>query len=211
MSYWNSLSDLFFAMNNTEYVVLRNYEEYIHDITNLEHPDIDILCSDRQKMIDITKSQTRTSNKDDLIHRKLIIHGKTVDLDIRCIGDGYYDEIWERNILQNRVLYNDLFFIPNKEDYFYSLLYHVLIQKKEVSKDYVNKLQKMAKDIGLNSENVISIKTLENYMRSKRYYYTFPENAGTIFNLKEVDRKLIKFDCKKQFQRMIRRIKEIIE
>ena len=51
-------------------------------------------------------------------------------LDIRCVGDGYYDKPWEEVMIKNRVKTEGIYVLC-KEDYNYSILYHALLQKRE--------------------------------------------------------------------------------
>ena len=121
---WTSIEEFFLAIQGLDYVVLRNFETIYSDITDTNHPDIDILCSDRKAMLDLVQSDSRTNKTNDYIHRKILIADREVALDIRCVGDGYYDARWEENILTNRVMWNNLCYVPAEKDYFYSLLYH---------------------------------------------------------------------------------------
>src|SRR3989304_4092278 len=51
------------------------------------------------------------------------IGGRDVSVDIRFVGDCYYCEQWERDMLSRRVRAGG-FFVANNENLFYSLLYH---------------------------------------------------------------------------------------
>lgn len=198
---WNSLDEFFTCLNeSTCYVILRNFESLDRDVLISDHPDIDILCSDRDKLLSISRSYPRRHIRD-LVHRFIIVLNKKIDVDIRCVGDGYYDSTWEKDILRNRIFYNQRFYVPSKIDYFYSLLYHVLIQKNKVSDDYIQKLDKLAYDINVSEKNFMNVTTLQNFMRQKYYFYTYPESPYTIANFEGVDKLLIKRDFRKEYVR----------
>lgn len=190
---WNSLSDLFECLNSkANYVILRNFESIEEDCISLEHPDIDILCDDRKSLIELSRSVSRTKNRRDKIHREIWVNGKGIDVDIRCVGDGYFDSVWEREILCTRQFYRSCYYVPNRENYYYSLLYHVLIQKRQISKDYSERLAAMAKQLNLDVETAVGIDTLQAYMKEKGYFFTYPENLNTRTNFSDVDKALIK-------------------
>ena len=200
---WNSLDDFFSCLNgNVSYVVLRNFETLDHDVVSINHPDIDFLCLEREKFLSVSRSFPR-GRPNDSVHRFVFISKKKINVDVRCVGDGYYDSNWAKDILKNRILYNDRFFVPSNIDYFYSLLYHVLIQKKIVSEDYIKRLGGMAQAINIPSSSVINLSTLQAYMHKNHYYFTYPESPYTIANFENVDKELIKRDTWRVFKRNI--------
>ena len=208
MSEWQTIQEFFNTFASEKYVVLRNYENLCLALKNEAHSDIDILCEDRDRVIELTQLESRSKNPNDLIHRRALIGGVNVDVDLRCVGDGYYDEKWERSILERRVYWNNLCFAPNEEDYFFSLLYHALIQKQTMSSEYEQRLTKMGTGLGIDYP--VSIQTLEAYMHEKGYYYTYPEYIGAVFNTSKADKKLIKSDPKRKVKRFLARIKRKI-
>lgn len=210
---WNSLAELWALLNDkTEYVILRNFENLNEEISLSIHPDIDFLCSNRNVFLSIIKSEPRNGNLKDYVHRVINVGGKNVDIDIRCVGDGYYDEMWEKEILKTRILSEEGFYIPSNEHYFYSLLYHVLIQKKTISKDYEDKLLNLAKDVDNETDDfIISVKVLQKYMKTKGFYFTYPENSRTIANFGIVDKSMIKNDLYKKIIRAMYNIRKNIK
>lgn len=198
---WDSLDEYFSCLNEkTCYVILRNFESLDRDVLLLEHPDIDILCSDRDVMLSVSRSFPR-GQKDDKVHRYIVVNKKRIDVDLRCVGDGYYDEKWEKDILNERILYNNRFYILSNDNYFYSLLYHVLIQKMKVSDDYLEKLERLSQAIHVKGDPIISISTLQSFMREKHYFFTYPESPYTIANFKHVDKTMVKNDIVRKYIR----------
>lgn len=209
---WASLEEFFKHINgNTNYVILRNFEELTRDFLSAEHPDIDFLCSDRKLFLSVTQSVSRTKNISDQIHRYIVVNKKKVDIDVRCVGDGYYDSAWEKNILETRNLYQNRFYVPNTQNYFYSLLYHALIQKDQVSEDYAKRLNIMAEELGIIDDNIVNIELLQSYMRQKGYKFTFPESPRTKAHFDVVDRRLIQVDFMRLIQRRSLSFKNMIK
>ena len=211
---WVSLEEFFSVLNeNVDYLVLRNYEDLLDNGVNTTHPDIDILCRDSKEFIHYAGSVSRTSNPNDLIHQKILIDSKVVSMDVRHVGDGYYDEMWETNMLDKRRVIKDLCFVMDEKNYFYSLLYHALIQKNRVSPDYKIRLEMMGKKLSI--ENPVSLRTLVFFMRDRNYYFTYPENPAGIANFKNIDKSLIKTDLmrliKRKLYKAVRLIKKILK
>ena len=145
MKEWGSFKEFFDVLNKEcKYLVLRNYR----DITDEgkaggEHEDIDFLCDDAARFIAVCGCEPRKSAKD-RIHQKILVGGKVIPVDIRYVGDGYYDPAWEADMLKRRRLYDERMYIMDETDEYYSLVYHAVIQKNTVSEDYAARLAKMA-------------------------------------------------------------------
>lgn len=209
---WESLQDLFKVLNeNVDYLVLRNYEEFLNGEFNKDHPDIDFLCKKPEELIRYTESTTRTGNQNDFIHQKIMVKGKWIDIDIRNVGDGYYDEAWEIDMLSKRKLINNFCYVLDEENYFFSLLYHALIQKKKVSNDYKLRLEEMANNIFEETNHApVSLEMLQCFMRERNYYFTYPKFLGAIVNIDMVDKNLIKADRTRKFRKLFFIIKKRI-
>lgn len=206
---WASLEDFFHVLNeHVDYLVLRNYEELLENGVNTDHPDIDLLCKDSKQLIQNSGSVARTGKKNDLIHQKILINGKAVSLDVRHIGDGYYDESWEKDMLKKRQLYDNKFYVMDEVNYYYSLLYHALIQKKTMKTDYQSRLEAMRERLGISS--TVDVNSLQIFMREEGYLFTYPENPEGIANFRIVDKRMIKRDLWKQFNRQLHKFKRNI-
>lgn len=202
MKNWSSLKEFFQALNEkTNYLVLRNYEEFENGDIVSDHPDIDVLCSDRDLFLNVIDSESR-SKKSDKIHRYVRIGDKNIDIDVRHVGDGYYDTQWEKDMLENKIFYNNLCYVMDSENYYYSLLYHALIQKNKIGDDYKKRLKIMANEIDLNITNPLSLRTLELYMKEKEYKYTYPINPSGIVNFQYVNKEMIEQNFYRKLQRL---------
>jgi len=129
---------------NLSYVVSRNHESH-GNIDFMGH-DIDFMVTDYNATVAALGALPSSLRATELggggVRHTVLIGGKAVDVDVRYVGDRYVDPNWMRDILRNRVLMNGIFFME-AEDYFYSLLYHVLIQKPQVGLAYKSLLMKM--------------------------------------------------------------------
>src|SRR5690606_31535913 len=80
--------------------------------------------------------------------------------------------------------------IPNEKEYFYSLLYHAYLHKKNITNEYKNKLNLLASKISIpysiNTEIHEAIKILENYILNHNYSFTIPIDNSVYFNKKNV-------------------------
>lgn len=186
---FQGLTELFDALTDTEYVVLRNYEEF-DDLNFLSsHPDIDFLCANRKELVERLALRPRRKREDG-IHYYTKIGEKKVAIDLRCVGDGYLDTTWEQHIIENRKI-RENYYVMDLEDYYYSLLYHVTIQKDKVAEDYVNRLGDMAAQLETTFDPDRKEQILDAYMEEKGYRYTYPEYPGTIFHISKVNPDLV--------------------
>lgn len=181
----NSIRDFFdFINKECNYVVLRNWDNIFTSSVYVEgHEDIDILCDDLRTFIKVTNAQRVHKNKykDNFI---ISIGGNDVRFDIRHVGDGYYPESWEEEMLNNRSLNQEGVYIISQEDYVYSLSYHALFQKNKVSSDYLNKLKTAF--LSFNQKIITSerelLKELSDYCSNKAYQFEIPTDPGVVIN-----------------------------
>lgn len=179
---WSSLESVLNKINKTKYLILRNYETLTKNIDYGD--DIDILCSDKEDLIRQIHAVPITSG-DKIFNYYIMIENKKIFIDIREIGDGYYDEKWERNMLKNRVKFRN-FYILDNENYKYSLLYHVIIHKYNIPIKYSKILTEMFKtEIGDDERTDI---LLCDYMHKKGYSLLRPTDKGVVFNSQNYDR-----------------------
>lgn len=168
--FWESIKDL-------DYVVLRNYT----DLENLlgTNEDIDILCADKEEFVNIINA-IPLNHKTECYNYYVIIDGKRLYIDIRCVGDGCYDEKWEKDMLLTRVPYKNTY-ILNSEHSRYSILYHALFQKKiEAQKKYAKLLCNQFNQEKFD-ENFF-IETMRKFMIEKKYHITKPIDTGIYEN-----------------------------
>lgn len=213
IKHWDSIQSLFSWLNQREkYLVLRNYEELFDMEVPDAHSDIDVLCEDADSFISSAGAVPRTKNKKDKVHQKVLIGDKFISLDVRFIGDGYYDKNWETEMLNRRILIDNFCYAMDKENYFYSLIYHAIIQKPSIAPDYIVRLKQLSIDLGISADNESDyLAVLQEYMRRKNYFFTYPDYPGGIANFSKVDRLLIQVDLKRILRRKIYRLKKRIK
>jgi len=141
---WQSLRHLFYVLDATvPYVVMRNFEPLPDNFYLEEHGDIDLLVSDYEEAAWVTGA-TKVFDEPHRVHVSLQIAGEPVLFDFRFVGDAYYDTAWQQHILQHSVVERGAMNVPSDDDHFYSLLYHALIHKREIAKDYVVAFARLA-------------------------------------------------------------------
>ena len=168
---WNSLEDYFHTINEKcEYLIIRNYENLFSGEEDNEHDDIDFLCRDIDDFLFCSAAIQREPS--DKIHCYINLCGKLKRIDIRSVGDGYYDEKWETDMLDKRIMMNDSFYVMDKQNYYYSLIYHEVYHKKELKPEYEERLKKMAleQDLVFSKENMNKI--IDDFLQSKGYMET---------------------------------------
>ena len=194
------IEDLFITLNEAgvEYLVLRNYENLLEPEIYVDgHGDIDMLCSNSHEIVNLIDARPLTPDKSgmrgDGIHYGIEVDGKPVKLDLRHVGDGYYCTKWEQDMLERREKHV-CFYVMTENDYFYSLVYHAVLQKRSLSDEYSARLWEMSKNCGLDvsapSEKEY-LRLLQNYMRNNGYRFTYSQDHLVPNRFHLVDQDLI--------------------
>lgn len=184
---WESLEQVFTILNQSlDYVVLRNFEELPTKYNKEFEGDIDILAEDKNEIELVTNAKKISPEKFGR-RFKILINDEKVHLDLRYVGDGYFDEEWEKLILKEKIIKNKIS-IPDSKNHYYSLLYHYLIQKKSLTKNHLMKLHELGRNIDKNIEfNKINNKEqfrekLENFLVKKNFSYVIPIDSSIFFD-----------------------------
>lgn len=173
---WKCLSDFFDYLNsNILYVVMRNFEGIPEYYNTEEHGDIDIL-TDNYMWFHKLSGVSKVYSERYRVHHEILIGDEKIRFDFRYVGDGYYDRKWEKDILKNRTMGKGGIYIPNNEDYGYMLLYHALIQKKQIARDYTIKLNHIFGEGGWNMDY------LKDFMNRRGYRFVCPNDLTVIYN-----------------------------
>lgn len=174
---WTNFISFFDYLNeNIKYVVMRNFDDLPFDYHTAYHGDIDLLVEDYEAICDITQAQ-KIYPESYRVHQEVIIGNEKVRFDFRFVGDGYYDKRWQRGILKRRVIRNGIY-IPSEQDFKYMLLYHALVQKKEIASDYERKLD------NLFGKGRWGVDELKVFLKSMKYKPTCPKDLSVIYNWK---------------------------
>ena len=194
------IEDLFITLNEAgvKYLVLRNFENLLEPEIYVDgHGDIDMLCSNSQEIVNLIDARPLTPDKSgmrgDGIHYGIEVDGKPVKLDLRHVGDGYYCTKWEQDMLERRVKH-ECFYVMTENDYFYSLVYHAVLQKRSLSDEYSTRLWQMSKNCGLDvsapSEKEY-LRLLQTFMRNNGYRFTYSQDHLVPNRFHLVDQDLI--------------------
>lgn len=167
MKVFHDIQDVFKAIENENYVVLRGFDEVFGNCIS----DIDILCENKLKIIDILGLQPVTDNK---FCYYVTTEKDNIYIDLRYIGDGYYCRKWEKDILSSKVM-DTLFYRPNECEYAYSYYYHILFHKTCIDEKHDAINVDNFKKIGINNINET---LLFDYMKDKGYLPSIPKDKA---------------------------------
>lgn len=174
---WNNLQEMFYVLNQSvNYVVLRNFDYLPNQFNTYEHGDIDLL-TDNYKIMECIIGGKKVFKSKTRVHHKVKIGSQIVYFDYRYVGDGYYCKEWENHMIINRVYSPNGFFIPDKIDYNYSLLYHAYIHKSRIAEDYKKKL-----DILFGTNQLRHMELLIEYLEKYQYSITYPIDVSVYIN-----------------------------
>lgn len=192
------IKDLFEQLNESvPYVILRNWEEIYSQDSNSLHGDIDILCED---LNDLKKHFVIVPIHNNVYRDNyyVIFQDNKIRVDIRHVGDGYYPSELEKQLLNNRVLSKEGFYIPDARHYYYSLLYHALLQKKSISYEYADKLKSVRCQFAgniIDSENSF-IDQLRSFAEENNLIVPMPLDPGVYINYSNAKSVGMSFDIK---------------
>lgn len=200
---YHSVIEVFELLNecNVEYLVLRNFDNLLSpEIYQDGHGDIDLLCRDSQQIASLLDAGTDYTDvppfKGDGTHYYITVDGKRVSLDLRYVGDGYYCEQWQNDMLAQRKQH-ECYFIMDDKNHFYSLVYHAILQKPSLSEEYRFRLTTMAKQLGLTAINEKQfLNLLQNHMQSHGYKFCYPIDYHVPCRFCLIDKQLVDFDTK---------------
>ena len=186
---WESLEQLFYVMNSSlDYVVMRNFEYLPDNRFSKEHGDIDFLVKDLDQAVYITNAQRLYKKR-----YKINVDGKDVLVDFEHVGDGSYDQKWQNNILKKKILVKNSFYVPDDEDYFFGLIYHILFHKTYIETDYPDKIKKIFKKLSFYDSNRCNfdnyLKFLEKFLSVNNYEIPKPKDISYFFDEKVLNYK----------------------
>jgi hypothetical protein len=168
---WNSLEHFFYFINAVEpYLILRNYNDLSKDLEAID--DIDFLVANCEKF-SLFSNAVKMSKGTERANYKITIDGKDIDIDLRYIGDNYFDRFWQKDCMAKRVLHSKGFYVMDNENQYFSLLYHVLIHKIKIPDKY--------KDFSRLVSNELQTKLYE-FMHEKGYCMVEPKDITLNFN-----------------------------
>jgi hypothetical protein len=188
---WDSFSHMFKVVNTCiDYVVMRNFEALPDTFTVDEHGDVDFLTSDVKDFSYILNAK-KSANAFRPYAYDINVASVVVPCDIRAPSDGYYDEIWERDILSRASLSSNGFFKPCLNDFIPMLAYHALIHKVKISNSYKN----IFNSYNISLTNLSPL--LSSFMKENNYSIEYPKDLSVYFhflNAKKLDAPIKKIN-----------------
>lgn len=182
---FNTLKDVFDELNRypeLKWIITHNFDNFV------DGDDIDFLTDDYfyfMRLLDANEKPkggkfNSISDGGKSVRNYINVGSKNIPIDIRHIGDNFYDKKFQEKMLNTRIRHSNGFYIPNKENHLYSLIYHSIIHKAKISPTYI----KVFKEYGLK-ESEINRNSLRNklnhYMSSNGYSYVKPEPSVGYF------------------------------
>ena len=186
---WDDMREFFYALfrANMNYVVLRKFELLPDSFVEGDH-DIDVLCKTRDDFISFVGAIKRSGG---VSSYKVEINGVWTDLDVRFQGDNYLPNAWESEILASRIYNEKNISVMNKTNMFFSVLYHIFTQKKEIA-DYYRKFIQDSDDIPVNNRSKANdedyLNALISFMRFNGYTFVRPADQSVVQNQRNVKR-----------------------
>ena len=94
-----------------------------------------------------------------------------------------YQQIGGVNIISTRIKYLN-YYIPSKENFYYSLLYHAVFHKRKISSDYMEILSSISQELyGFNHFIGNQYKVyLKNFLNENNYLVECPIDYSVYFN-----------------------------
>ena len=180
---WSSLREMFAFLNDAvPYVVIRNSETLPDGHDPSLHGDIDFLVEDEASAAALLGAR-KVHPERHRVHYEVMAGGVPIRIDLRHVGDDYYCEEWERDILDRRRLLPSGVYVPSAEDGFFSLVYHALYQKFEVAPDYAAKAKALADEAGVGGASFDDwLPELERFLGRKGYSVPRPRDLSVKFN-----------------------------
>tara|TARA_Y100000361_G_scaffold154295_1_gene179394 strand:- start:2206 stop:3726 length:1521 start_codon:yes stop_codon:yes gene_type:complete len=177
---FSELNDVFSELNKhprLEWLITHNFNKFE------EEDDIDFLTNDYYYFMRILDTIERpklnynngVSNGGSSVRNYIKVNNKYKPIDIRYIGDNFYDKQMQIDMLSSKIKHNN-FYIPNDNLYLYSLIYHSILHKDKIPKESLEvfKSYKLA-DTQLNKEDLKAL--LDVFMKEHNYNYVKPESS----------------------------------
>jgi len=193
---WKSMEETLYTLNNTvKYAVLRSSEKLLSHPQTEPPQGIDILTADREKILSILNPRSRFWKKTrDQV--EVLAGNQRLAWNIRHVGDNYYCEDWQSDMLKKRVLSPHGFYCLDEENCFFSLVYHAHIHKCErvnsfESDSYCEKLRALFNRLRLEvptdksafpCDSDLYFYLLRSFMKRKGYRFVRPLDPEVGYN-----------------------------
>lgn len=184
---WESLADLFDVLNKSvNYVVLRNFDCLPAHHDNAIHGDIDLLVEDFER------ARARLGAKKVFadawrVHVEVRVAGEPIRFDLRYLGDDYFDQEWQRQVLDRKIVDQRGFYRPDPVNHFYTLIHHIVVNKRFIAPDYVTSLIDIGMKFGFNNsseqwqDRAYLMQVLARYMKNNGFRFRPPNDRSVNF------------------------------
>lgn len=176
---WTSFNEFIKEANiHCNWLVLRNFE-YLPDDFFGNDTDVDVLCENVEQF---TTKMGLTKRSYGVAAYEANIAGIKVPFDVRFLGDGYYDKLWQYKMLKTKTYTAEGVPRLSDEHYFYSLIYHAKIQKKLVKSVYRERFFNLATVLQIANYYTVEkidddkyvASLLDNFMRENYFSFSKP-------------------------------------
>ncbi len=172
---WRSWNELFSILNYcSNYLILRDFEAIL---SQQPIEELEFLCDNYQSLASTANIQQDQSSP---FRGTLVVSEQVKHINIRFVGDGYFANSWEKDLLNRRSM-NQRVYTPCTEDFFFSLLYYTRVYQKQPNEYYEQTLRELAEVLSFDwfpsdkvSDDKYFAAILSGYMRAKKYYYEQP-------------------------------------
>ena len=180
---WPSLKAMFEFLNETtRYVVIRNAEMLPDAFDPTLHGDIDFLVEDTGSVARLLGAR-KVHGEPWRVHYEVMVGGVPLRLDLRHVGDDYYCEEWERDMLSRRAKSPSGVYVLPAEDGFFALVYHAMYQKPFVAADYPGKAAALARAAGIAGASFDEwLPLLEGFLHRNGYGVPVPKDKSVRYN-----------------------------
>ena len=181
---FDSLAHVFHTLNavpKLQWLVLRNFEGMPAHALQDDHQDIDLLVSDFYAAkaaldADAARDKHRLEDGGYRVLQTVVVGGVPTLFNLRHVGDQYYDRAFQVDMLRQRRPYQMLY-VPSRDHHLFSLLYHGLVHKRELSLTYT----RVFRQHGLPLDRAWLRARLDTFMRARGYAYVRPEPSVGYF------------------------------
>ncbi len=190
---WNDFKQLLYVLNGTvNYLILRNFEGMPD---KFDYNDVDLLAEDVK--IRYILDGNFSLYGDNISRLKMKAGDKMLEFDFRYLRNQHYmDEKWLKDILNRRVLHANGFYVPCREDYFYSLLYHAIFHKGIISDKSKKRLDDLVQDLNIrdvNEQTFSDFDESKNFLKKYMKKMKYRNSNSFVYKLKQNEyRRLVK-------------------
>lgn len=172
---WRSVAEIFTVLNECdEYVVMRNFDPLPDAVELSHHGDIDLLSRNWRYTRDLLSAEPKFNDSHRRHFKVTMSDHSSIPFDLRDEEDNYYDPKWSSSVLDTRVLSARGVHIPSAEHLEFMTIYHALVHKHFISKDYAVG--------GPKRSWAQRLERLHDFMQQRHYTFTLPDDRSVGFD-----------------------------